>query len=126
MADALFRKKILIIDDDAEILEIAKTRLGAHGYKVFIANDGFEGLALARAQMPDLILLDIIMPKLDGFAVLAQLRASSHTSIVPVIMLTAKSESTSVMESQTSGATDYFIKPCDWQELLRYIKRYLD
>jgi DNA-binding response OmpR family regulator len=126
MADVSLKKKILIIDDDLEILELAKKRLSAYGYSVSIAKDGFEGLMKARAEKPDLILLDIVMPKLDGFAVLSQVRASPDISTTPVIMLSAKAESNFVMESQNSGAIDYFIKPCDWQELLHYIKRYLD
>ncbi|MDD5195046.1 MAG: response regulator [Candidatus Omnitrophica bacterium] len=119
-------KKILIIDDDLDILELAKERLSFHGYKVSIAKDGEEGLRKAGAESPDLILLDIIMPRVDGFTVLRRLQADQATRRIPVIMLSAKGETDYLMEGQSCGATDYFIKPCDWQLLLKYLKKYLD
>ncbi|MDD5584216.1 MAG: response regulator [Candidatus Omnitrophica bacterium] len=119
-------KKILIVDDDSEILEMTKIRLGSHGYKVLIAKDGVDGLRQVQKEKPDLILLDIVMPKMDGFEVLRRLQADSATRRIPVIMLSAKGETKTLMEGEHYGATDYFIKPCDWQELLKYLKKYLD
>ena len=116
---------ILIIDDDPEIVEFTKKRLERSGYRVLGALDGTEGVAIAIKEKPDLILLDIMMPLKDGYTVLRELKENGATRDTPVIMLTAKSGSGSVLECQECGATDYFIKPFDWEELLRYIKKYI-
>ena len=119
-------KKILIIDDDADILELTQKRLERYGYRVLAAKDGAQGLIKVREEKPDLILLDIVMPNQDGFTILRELKKSEATRRIPVIMLTAKSETKSIFEGEEYGAIDYFIKPCDWQELVRYIRKYLD
>lgn len=116
---------ILIIDDDPEIVEFTKKRLARSGYRVIGALDGTEGVAIAIKEKPDLILLDITMPVKDGYTVLRELKENEATRDTPVIMLTAKSGSGSVLDSQESGATDYFIKPFVWEELMRYIKKYI-
>lgn len=116
---------ILIIDDDPEIVEFTQKRLERKGYRVIGALDGNAGIAAARKEKPDLILLDIMMPGKDGYEVLRELKDDPKTRATPVIMLTAQSGSGSVMECQECGAADYFIKPFDWEELLRYIKKYI-
>jgi DNA-binding response OmpR family regulator len=116
---------ILIIDDDPEIVEFTRKRLERSGYRVIGALDGTQGVAMAFKERPDLILLDIMMPFKDGYAVLRELKENEATRTTPVIMLTAKSGSGSVLECQECGATDYFIKPIDWEELLKYIKKYI-
>jgi DNA-binding response OmpR family regulator len=118
-------KKILIVDDDPDIIELTKKGLEASGYKVTAACDGVEGLKKAIEEKPDLILLDIIMPKKDGFAMLKDLKENKATSDIPVIMLSAKGETDALLKSEKFGVVDYFIKPCDWDELLNYIKRYV-
>lgn len=83
------RRKILLIDDDRDIAFGAALRLRSAGYDTLLACDGFEGVAGARANRPDVILLDVRMPRMDGFQVLAELRKESDTKLIPVIMLSA-------------------------------------
>ena len=120
------KNKILVIDDELEVVELFKKRLERIGYQVITATDGREGFKRACEQKPDLILLDIIMPEVDGLAVLRKLKKEESTCGIPVIMVTAKGWTNSVFEAERYGATDYIIKPFHWSELLRFIKRYLD
>ena len=118
-------KKILVVDDEREILEMTRKRLERSGYKVLTASDGKEGIKKTVEEKPDLILLDIVMPDMDGFTMLRKLKGHSSTSLIPVIMLSAKGECDSLLKGEDFGALDYFIKPFDWQELLKYIKKYV-
>jgi len=119
------KNKILVIDDEPEVVELLKKRLERVGYQVITATDGMGGFKKACEQKPDLILLDIIMPEVDGLTVLRRLRAEEATCEIPVIMVTAKGRTDSMFEAQRYRATDYIIKPFQWSELLRFIKRYL-
>lgn len=119
------KHKILVIDDEPEVAALLKHYLERCGYGVITAKDGPEGFEKACSQKPDLILLDIIMPGIDGFTVLRQLRAEDSTSKLPVILLTAKSGTDNIFEAEKYGATDYVIKPVKLSELLRLIKKYL-
>jgi DNA-binding response OmpR family regulator len=116
--------KILAVDDEPEVLEFLQRRLEKYGYAVVTAGDGVEGIQSSRKENPDLILLDIMMPHKDGMTMLRELQADESTRRIPVIMVTAKGETNSVLEGQSFGATDYIIKPFDFDELLRYIRRY--
>jgi DNA-binding response OmpR family regulator len=118
-------KKILVVDDDPDIVGMTKKRLEKSGFKVFTALDGKEGMKKVLEEGPDLILLDIIMPHKDGFTMLRELKSSADTSSIPVIVLSGKGESDSLFKDDNLGAVDYFIKPCDWGELLKYIKKYV-
>ena len=118
------KKTILVVDDEPDVLTFLKKRLEAHNYKVITASDGIEGLKKARESKPDIILLDIIMPNKDGFTMLSELRAKEETRDIPVVIISAKAESRSIFEGQYLGAVDYLIKPYDFKELLKYIKRY--
>jgi DNA-binding response OmpR family regulator len=117
-------KRILLIDDEAEFAEMIKMRLEANQYKVDVASDGTRGLDLAARIKPDLILLDVMMPGMDGFAVLRRLRKEPATQAIPVVMLTAKGEFKSITDAQIMGAADYLIKPCETEQLLKMILRY--
>ena len=117
-------KKILVVDDEPEILEMTQKRLEKSGYKVFTASGGREGIKKAVEEKPDLILSDIIMPDVDGFTMLRELKNNASTSSIPVVMLSAKGEADSLIKGSNFGAVDYFIKPCDWDELLKYIRKY--
>lgn len=117
-------KTILVVDDEQEILDLTKRRLEKWGYQVITACDGEQGLERALGHKPDLILLDITMPKKNGFALLEELKKKEATRLIPVIMLSGKGETYSLREGETGGAIDYFIKPCDWDELLSYIRKY--
>jgi DNA-binding response OmpR family regulator len=108
---------ILAADDDEDILQLVAFRLGRSGYRVLQAHDGEEALALATEHVPDLAVLDVGMPKLDGFEVVRRLRAQESTSGMPVIMLTARAQDTDVEEGFNAGANDYLRKPFSPQEL---------
>ncbi len=117
--------KVLVVDDEKEVADLVCVRLAKSGYKPVAAYDGVSGLEAARNGKPDLILLDIIMPGNDGIWLLQKLRSDPLTEKVPVIMVTAKGHLTQIEQAQLLGATDYFIKPFVWEELLRFIRRYL-
>jgi DNA-binding response OmpR family regulator len=118
-------KKILLIDDETELVEMVCTRLEANGYQVIVAFNGSEGLARAEAEEPNLILLDIAMPGMDGLEVLRRLKYNTETRDIPVVMLTGKGESQSLFRAQDLMAVEYIIKPFDSQELLSVVKRYI-
>jgi len=118
-------KRILLVDDEAQLVEMVRIRLEAEGYEVITAIDGKDGLQKADVFRPDLIILDIMMPGIDGFEVLRRLRVNIATQHIPVIMLTAKGDSTAMFKAHDLGSTDYFIKPFNTQELLDFIKRYI-
>lgn len=117
-------EKILIIDDETEFAEMLQMRLEARGYDVNIACDGESGLDLAAKDTADIILLDVMMPGMDGLAVLRKLRKQDATRHTPVIMLTAKGDTKSIFEAQDSGANEYIIKPCDADRLDALIKKH--
>jgi DNA-binding response OmpR family regulator len=108
---------VLAADDDQDILELVTFRLERSGYTVVQAHDGEEALNLAQETRPDLALLDVMMPKLDGFEVTRRLRASEATSRMPIILLTARAQDADVQEGFDAGADDYIRKPFSPQEL---------
>ena len=120
----MFKKKILLVDDEPEFVEMIQMRLEANDYEVITAYDGVSGLEKAETERPDLILLDIMMPGMDGFAVLKELRRHEETRRMNVVMLTAKGQTKSIMQAQETGVTDYLTKPCETQDLLDICKRY--
>ncbi|MEK9152915.1 MAG: response regulator [Patescibacteria group bacterium] len=103
-------KKVLIVDDDAFLAGIYATKLEIDGFQVASARDGEEGLKAAAKELPDLILLDVLMPKLDGFEVLKRLKADPATKGIPVIMLTNLGQKEDVEKGLSEGAEDYLIK----------------
>ena len=115
---------ILVIDDEEKIRQLYRSALGSQ-YEVHEARDGREALLQVRAVKPDLILLDLRMPGMDGLAVLAKLKAHRRTSGIPVIIVSAKGETDSLLEGQRAGATDYLIKPFQIEELYTVIRRQL-
>lgn len=117
-------RSILIVDDEPDFVEVTKMRLEANGYKVLTAANGFDGLEVARSEKPHLILLDVMMPEMDGFQVLKKLRADPQIGTTPVVMLTAKGETRSIFKAKDLGSTDYLIKPCDPDDLLKWVRRY--
>jgi DNA-binding response OmpR family regulator len=118
-------KTILIIDDEVEFAEMIRIRLEANGFHIETAPDGTAGIERASAIQPELILLDVMMPGLDGFAVLRRLRKDEATRGIPVVMLTARGEFKSIAEAQAIGAADYLIKPVETDQLLKLIRRYI-
>ena len=120
------RKKILIVDDEPGICELLSEALEQAGYDTLTAADGREGFEKARSAQPDLILLDVVMPGVDGWQMLERLGRSAKTQTIPVVMLTAKSETESLFKSRELKVLDYFIKPVVIEELLSFIRRYVD
>ena len=118
-------KKILVVDDSLTSLMWQRMILGQEQYSVVTANDGQEGVATAMNEKPDLILMDVVMPKMNGFEACRAIRANSEMSRVPVIMVTTKSAQTNVEEGYQSGCNDYITKSIDKMELLTKVKSYL-
>ena len=116
---------ILAVDDTPENLEILRMRLEANGYAVETAADGEEGLAKARALQPDLVLLDIMMPKLDGIGVVRMLKADDTLRSIPVILVTAKADTRDVVEGLDAGGDDYLTKPFEHRALLARVRSML-
>jgi class 3 adenylate cyclase len=117
--------RILAVDDVPTNLEILKVRLEAHGYEVVTAADGEEALVRARELEPDLVLLDIMMPKLDGISVLKQLKQDSTDRFVPVILVTAKADTRDIVNGLEAGGDDYLTKPFEQAALLARVRSLL-
>jgi len=117
-------KKILVVEDEDSIRNVLQVRLANCGFNVVTARDGEEGLAVARAEKPDLIILDLGLPKLPGEEVCRQLRNDENN--VPIVMLTAKAEDVDRVVGKVLGANYYMTKPFEWTELLKKIYKYLD
>ena len=109
---------VLVVDDDADTSRIISTLLLARGYQVRLAGDGRAALESIREQRPDLVLLDIMMPGLDGIQVLEEIRADPRTTTLPVILVTAKSGDPDLLEGYRLGAQYYVTKPFKSRELL--------
>ena len=116
------RDVILVADDDEDIVRFVEVNLRLEGFDVLTARDGEEALGTATESLPDLILLDVMMPRLDGFEVCKRLRSDARTKHISVIMLTAKSLSADKVVGLTAGADDYIIKPFDPIELVARVK----
>ncbi len=118
-------EKILIIDDDSETLRLIGMMLQRQGYQTVTANNGDEGVALAKHELPDLIILDIMMPEVNGYTVAKHLRADPATSEIPILMFTAKSQVDDKVAGFEAGADDYLTKPVHPVELVAHIKALL-
>jgi two-component system, OmpR family, alkaline phosphatase synthesis response regulator PhoP len=115
-------QKILVVDDEAKIVEICRDYLHAAGFSVLTAGDGLQGLALARSQKPDLIVLDLMLPGMDGLELCRILRSESK---VPIIMLTARIEESDKLVGLELGADDYITKPFSARELVARVRTVL-
>ena len=113
---------ILVADDDSDILQFVDVNLRLEGFEILIARDGEQALRMAIAHLPDLVLLDVMMPGLDGFEVCRRLRADARTSHTPVILLSARSMTVDKVIGLTSGADDYVLKPFDPLELVARVR----
>jgi len=119
------RKRILLVDDDAEIVESIRVALESLGYQILIARDGNQGLALADAEDPDLVILDMMMPKRSGFLVLEKLRQTRKVP-VRVIMITANEGSRHKAYAEMLGVDDYIRKPFAMDRLIESVQRLLE
>jgi DNA-binding response OmpR family regulator len=119
------RTKILVVDDEPDALELMEVNLQGAGYEVLCAADGAQGLALARAELPGLILLDVMLPYVDGLEVCKALRMDPKTSAIPIIMLTARAAEVDRVVGLELGADDYVTKPFSLRELVLRVKNLL-
>ncbi len=116
---------VLVADDDADIRELVALTLQRRGYAVVVAADGAEAVERARERRPDLAILDVRMPKLDGYGVLSALRADTEASYVPVVVLTASVQEGERARARAIGAEVFLQKPFDRNELLAHVERLL-
>jgi CheY-like chemotaxis protein len=116
------RKRILLVDDSKTVLLVERMILARGEYDVLTAGDGEEGIAKARAERPDLILMDVVMPRMDGFEACRRLRADAETRRIPIILVTTRGEAPNVEQGYASGASEYVTKPIDGLELLTKVK----
>ncbi len=116
------RKKILLVDDSSTVLLMERMILSKNEYEVVTAKDGQEGVEKAISERPDLILMDVVMPRMDGFEACRKLRERDETRAIPVIMVTTRGELASVENGYTSGCTDYVTKPLHGLELLAKVR----
>src|ERR1035437_6678604 len=119
-------KNILVVEDEENVLENILELLNAEGYSSYGAQDGEEGINLAWEKHPDLIICDILMPKLDGYGVLALLSNEPATARIPFIFLTARTERENIRKGMDLGADDYIMKPFTRKELLQAIQTRLE
>lgn len=120
------RKKILLVDDSNTILMMEKFILNNGPYDLITASNGEEGVRKAREEHPDLILLDVIMPKLGGFEACQLIRANESTKSIPIIMVTTRGEAANVEAGWANGCTDYVMKPINSVELLAKVRSLLE
>lgn len=116
-------QKILVCDDERHIVRLIQVNLERHGYQVVTAYDGKEGLEKVKSEKPDMVVLDVMMPYMDGFEVLKNIRRDPDTEALPVIMLTAKAQDKDVFEGYHYGADMYLTKPFNPMELISFVKR---
>ncbi len=119
------KKRILVVDDEAELVKAIEIRLKAADYEVLAAYDGQEGLAKAQEEKPDLIVLDLMLPKMDGYKICALLKQDKRYTRIPMIMFTAKAQEEDRKLGKEVGADAYIAKPFEHQVLLAKIKELL-
>jgi CheY-like chemotaxis protein len=118
-------KKILLVDDSNTVLMMERMILSQGRYELSTARNGKEAIVRARAERPDLILMDVVMPELDGFGALAALREDEATRAIPIIMVTTRSEASSMETGFARGCNDYVTKPVSSAELLAKVRHLL-
>lgn len=123
--ELLMRKKILVVDDDAELVELISFNLKQAGYSIGTATNGVDAIKKARSLEPNLIVLDVMMPELDGFAVCEILRRDSATAAIPILMLTALSSELGRVAGLGAGASDFVTKPFSPRVLVQRIEELL-
>lgn len=120
------KKKILVVDDEEVTTKLAKKFLEKHGFIVACAYDGEEALKLAHSENPDLILLDVMLPQIDGFEVCKRLKKEEQFKNIPILMFTAKGLSRDIEKGKEVGADEYIIKPFSGKALVATIRKHLE
>ena len=119
------KEKILVVDDEEDILELVRYNLAREGYKILCSSSGEEGLKAAKAEKPDLIVLDLMLPGIDGLEVTRRLKGEDNTRKIPIVMLTAKGEESDIVTGLELGAEDYITKPFSPKVLVARVKAVL-
>jgi len=117
-------KRVLAVDDEPHILKLIAFSLKAHGFDVLEASDGLSAIAVAQAEHPDLILLDVMMPALDGYEACRRIKADPATADIPIFMLTAKAQATEQQTGLDAGARDYICKPFTPKDLVATVEAF--
>ncbi len=120
------KRRVLLVDDDAALRRLVGTTLGTQHFELLQATDGEEALRIARQQHPELVLLDVNMPKLDGFEVCRRLKSEAETSTIKVVMLSARGTDIDRARGREAGADDYFVKPFSPIQLLNKVYALLE
>ena len=119
------KKKVLLVDDSNTVLLMEKMILAKGPYEIITARDGVEGVAKAQSELPDVILLDVMMPNLDGLSACAAIRAMPETAHIPIVMVTTRAEEANIETAFRNGCTDYVTKPINGLELLTKLNNIL-
>jgi len=119
------KKRILLVDDELDLVETVRFSLELEGYDVLVTHNGEDALNQARKENPDLILLDLMLPKLDGYKVCRLLKFDERYKHIPILMLTAKTQEKDKLLGKETGADEYITKPFEMDELMRKVKSYL-
>jgi len=119
------QKKILVVDDEVDLVETIRFPLEMEGFNVLVSYNGEDALNQARKEKPDLILLDLMLPKLDGYKVCRLLKFDERYKHIPILMLTAKTQEKDKLLGKETGANEYITKPFDIDELMKKVKMYL-
>jgi len=122
MADAT----VLVVDDDPVILKLLEVNFEMEGFTVLVARDGQEGIDVARGERPDVVVSDIMMPKLSGLELVSELKGDAGTSDIPIILLSAKAQNADVRSGLEAGADDYVTKPFEPLDLVDRVNRLLE
>jgi two-component system alkaline phosphatase synthesis response regulator PhoP/two-component system response regulator VicR len=116
-------RRILVVDDERHIVRLVQVNLERAGYEVLTAYDGIEAMEKVKTESPDMVVLDVMMPRMDGFEVLKNLQADPRYQNIPVIMLTAKAQDADIFKGWASGVSSYLTKPFNPRELLVFVER---
>jgi CheY-like chemotaxis protein len=116
-------KRVLVADDDPVILRLIQVNLELEGYQVLTANNGEEAVETATAEHPDLVILDIMMPRMDGYQACEQLKSETATQDIPIVFLSAKAQQADIEKGKSFGVEEYLTKPFDPTELLAVVDR---
>lgn len=116
-------RRILVVDDERHIVRLVQVNLERAGYEILTAYDGVEALEKVKTENPDMVVLDVMMPRMDGFEVLKNLQADPRYQNIPVIMLTAKAQDADIFKGWASGVSSYLTKPFNPRELLVFVER---
>jgi DNA-binding response OmpR family regulator len=125
MPDPPAKPRVVIADDDPDIRRLVQITIANAGCDVTVASDGEEAIALIREALPDLVILDVLMPRMDGWEVAKELKNDPNTSAIPVMFLTSRGQEHDVLEGFSSGAADYMVKPFSPRELQARVRAIL-